>query len=132
MIGKSMIGRGPARAATVLAGLLVLIAAVLLFMSLTTLAANSQGMMKSGQERTLIGEIVAVDNVNNITVLTLRSDDLGEYPSDTVSIFLNARTGVLICNSGDSAQDLTAYRDAIVTYHELAGFAVADTVYEQC
>ena len=131
MIGKQIIRRGPARTATVLAGMLVLLAAVLLATSLTQ-AAISQGMTKGGEERTLKGEVIAVDNVNNINVLTLRSDEIGKYPNDTMNIFLKPSTTVKICNAREPARDINVSRNAMIRYHELAGFAVADSVSERC
>ena len=64
----------------------------------------------------LQGEIVAVDNLNHITTLTLRSEDIGNFPNDTMSIFLNRDTKVKVCIASEPAKDINVHRKAEIEY----------------
>ena len=130
MIGNSISRKRSSEEKYLLAGSVVLIVASLFVLSLTS-TALTQGMMMSEKE-SLTGEIVAVDNSHNLKTLTIRSDEIGQYPNDTVNIFLSKDTDVKLCTMNDPAEDITVSRDVTIMYHEVSGLAVADRVSEQC
>jgi hypothetical protein len=76
----------------------------------------------------LSGSIVGISNVNNMQVVTLR---LGNFPQDTLNIFLNKDAKFQVCNESRPLA-WTEGREATVTYHELGGLAIADSIYEKC
>ncbi len=94
--------------------------------------AFSVGMMPGGDERTLQGEVIAVDNGMAIGTVTLESNQLGRYPNNDVNIFLNQTSRVKVCGKETSSNDINVGKNATVTYHELGGVAVADSVTERC
>ncbi len=83
-------------------------------------------------EDSLKGEIVAMDTVNHIQTLTVRSDEIGGFPNDKLNIFLNKNTTVTMCSEKEPAKDLKVGRSATIEYHESGGVPVADAVSEQC
>ena len=113
-----------------LTGLVVIIVTALLVLSLANTAFTKE-MMQS-EKGPLTGEIVAVDNGYDLQMLTVRSDQIGQYPNDTMNIFLNKNTNVNICSAQEPTADITVNRTATIMYHEVAGLAVADRVMEKC
>ena len=130
MIGTSIRRKISSNAMYLLVGSVVSIVTALLVLSVTS-TALSQGMMP-GDKDSLTGEIMAVDNSHNLKTLTIRSDEIGQFPNDTVNIFLSKDTDVKLCTMNDPAEDIMVSRDVIITYHEVSGLAVADSVSEQC
>jgi hypothetical protein len=127
---RNMLTRGSAKAAMLLTGFFVLIAAAFFVLSSAN-TAFTLGSMQGG-EKTLKGEIVAMDNGHHIRTLTLRSDEIGRYPNDKLNIFLNKDTKVKVCGMREPAKDINVSRNATIRYHELGGVAVANSVSERC
>jgi hypothetical protein len=119
-----------AGSATLLTGLIVLIAAALMVLSFTN-TAFTWGNMQQG-EKAVKGEVVAVDNMRHLTVLTVRSNEAGRYSNEEIHIFLNPYGTAKVCTATEPAKDIMARRNATIKYHELGGLAVADSVSERC
>ena len=109
---------------------LAVLVAVLFVLSFAS-APLAQGSMM-GDRSSLKGEIVAIDNVHNAQTMTLRSQYVGQFPNDTLNIFLHKDTKLKICDASKPLKDLSVDRNANVTYHEVGGVAVADSISEQC
>jgi hypothetical protein len=129
MIRALFTKKGPAGAATLLTGLIVLIAAALMVLSFTTRAFTS-GTMQQG-EKAVKGEVVSIDNMGHLTVLTVRPNEAG-FTNGQMHIYLNPYAKEKICKASEPAKDLKASRSATIKYHELGGLAVADSVSERC
>ncbi len=114
-----------------LAGFLVLVLAALFVISLssTALALRSQQQSERGS---LKGEIVAVDTMNHVRTVTLRSSAIGKYPNDEVNVFLNNDTKINVCNAKEPYGDLKTGKNAVIMYQEIGGVPVARSVSEQC
>jgi hypothetical protein len=112
-----------------LAVLFIMTVASLFIMSFTT-AALAQGNMQ-GDRGSLKGEIVAIDNVHNVKTLTLRSEQW-QFPNDTLNIFVHKDTKFNLCSESKPLKDMGVDRNATVTYHEVGGVAVADSISEHC
>ena len=111
---------------------LTLSATALFLLSLTMTAAAVQGAR--GAAHTLSGKITAVDVSRPTKTLTLQSAALGlSAPDNEINIFLNDKTVVQMCYAAKaSPKDLKAGAIMQVTYHEIAGMAVADFIYKPC
>ena len=120
-----------AKAATLLAGFIVLIAAALMVLYFTNTAFTRESM-QGGEKVALKGEVVAIDNMRHLTVLTVQSNEIGQFPNDQMHIFLNPYTTAKICKATEPAKDIKVSRSATIKYHELGGLAVADSVSERC
>ncbi len=131
MIRNIFTKKGSAKTAMLLTGFIILIAAALIVLSFTN-TAFTRGSMQTGEKVALKGEIVTVDNGHHLRTLTLRSDEIGRYPSDKLNIFLNQGTKVKVCGMREPAKDIRVSRNATIVYHELGGLAVADSVSERC
>ncbi len=94
-------------------------------------AALANGSMQSGAT-TLNGEVVAVDNVHNDKIVTLQSNQIGQFPNDKLNIFLGQNANIKVCNVKEPFKDIKVGRDANVKYHEMRGIAVADSISERC
>lgn len=129
MTNKSRSKKGAGKTMHLLTGFLVLLVTAIIAISYAniTLAAGE------GQKDTVQGEVVAVDNLHHIRMLTLRSEEIGNFPNDSLNIFLNQNTIVKVCNKREPSKDIGVSRDATVTYHEVRGWLpVANTVSEHC
>jgi len=131
MIGNSISRKRSSRAIYLVTGSFVLVVATFLVFTVIN-TGLSQAMMMQGDKDSLTGEIVAVDNSHNLKTLTIRSDEIGQYPNDTVNIFLSKDTDVKLCTMNDPAEDIIVSRDVTIVYHEVSGLAIADSVSEQC
>ncbi len=130
---RAIFTKGPARAATLLTGLIVLIAAALIVLSFANTAFTfTRGSMQGGEKVALKGEVVAIDNMRHLTVLTVQSNEIGRFPNDRINIFLKPYTMAKICKVTEPAKDIKVNRNATIKYHELGGLAVADSVSERC
>ncbi|HXY61471.1 MAG TPA: hypothetical protein VEJ22_00930 [Nitrospirota bacterium] len=129
MSGNSISRKRASKAIYLLTGSVVLIVAAFLVLALTN-TALTQSMM--GDKDSLTGQIVAVDDSHNLKTLTIISDELGKYPTDTITIFLSKGTDVKLCTMNDPAEESMVTRDVTIEYHEVSGLAVADSVSEQC
>lgn len=111
---------------------LVLLAAAFFLMSLAATTAAVEGAR--GKAETVTGEITAIDGSHPTKSLTLQSSEFGlSAPNDTMNIFINEKTGVQICyGARKSFEDLKPGAKMQVTYHEIAGLAVADFIYKPC
>jgi hypothetical protein len=109
--------------ACILAGLFV---ALILVLSYSRTALAQQSLQEN--RGSLGGQIVGIRTVNNMPAVTLR---LGAVQNDTLTIFLNKDTKLQVCNESYPLM-WTVNHDATVTYHELGGVAVADSIYEKC
>jgi hypothetical protein len=152
-IMRTIIKKGAAHSVILWAGFLILIIAVLVLPSMTNMAFSMDGMQR-GAENTLYGEVVAVDNTRNLTVLTVQpdnidtllnnqmnlfvnpytvqSDNIVMFPNDEINIFVNPHSMVKICSVDEPARDVKVIQEVTITYHEVAGLAVADSVKEHC
>ena len=122
----------PGKEARILAGIIValVVAIFALFNANSTLAAGS---MQTGQKDTVQGEIVAVDNLHHMRMLTVRSEKIGNFPNDRLNIFLSRNAKVNICNEREPSKDISVSKNAVIIYHEVRGWLpVADAISEQC
>jgi hypothetical protein len=87
-----------------------------------------------GRADSITGKITAVDVAHPTKSLTLQSSELGlSAPNNEMNIFLNDKTIVQMCYAArSSSDDLKPGVKAQVTYHEIAGLAVADFIYKPC
>ncbi len=132
MTNKSRVRKKSDKATRILTGFFVLLVSAIFTMSFTN-TTSAAGSMQGGQNETVNGEVVAVDNLHHIGILTLRSEGFGNFPNDRMNIFLDRNTTVKICNEREPSKDIDVSRDATVTYHEVRGWLpVADAVTEQC
>jgi hypothetical protein len=113
-------------------GLIIPIVAVMM----SALFASSAVALASRQtihEHALRGEVVAVDNLHHINMLTLESTKIGQYPNDQLNIFMNKNTSVKVCNERTAEHDIKVSHTATVRYHEVQGLLpLADYVMEKC
>jgi hypothetical protein len=112
-------------------GLVVLIIAALFTLSFTE-AAFTQGTMLGNEQGYLKGEVIAVNAGHQWRTLTLRSDEIGQYPNDTLNVFLSQNANVKICGMSEPANDIAVGRNVTITYHEVGGMTVATSVSEHC
>jgi hypothetical protein len=144
---------GSAQRLTLRAVLLVLIVSAIVLSTMTSIAFSMQRLPR-GAENTIYGEVVAVSNSKNLTVLTVLpdnidtflndqmnlfvnpysfgSENIGTVPNSQMNIFLNPYATVKICNVNEPAKDIMVIHEATITYHEMEGLTVADSVKEQC
>jgi hypothetical protein len=131
MIGRLDIsGKRPATAARLLSVFFVAVVAALFVLSFGITAFAAGGMQ--GDRGSFKGEIVAINHLHNSNTLTLQSSQIGQYPNDTMNIFVNRDTKVKVCSASEPFKDMKVDHSAAVTYHELGGLAVADSISEQC
>jgi hypothetical protein len=132
MTNKSRFRKKSDKAALFLTGFFVLLVSAIFVMSLTS-TTSVAGSMQVGQNDTVKGEVVAVDNLHHIGMMTVRSEGIGNFPNDKLNIFLDENTTVKICNEREPSKDIDVSRNATVTYHEVRGWLpVADAVSEHC
>jgi hypothetical protein len=103
--------------------------AVLFFMSFMNEGLAQGSMLDKG---TVKGEVVAIDNAHNMRTMTLRSDQIGQFPNNELNLFLNHDTTFKVCNANEPFKDMSVDRTATVTYHEVGGVAVANSISEHC
>ena len=109
----------------------MIVVAILLSISLVGVTIAKAG--SEHMESTIQGEVVAVDNLHSMKMLTLRSDEIGAFPNDSLNIFLDSNTKVMVCNAPVSAEDINVSRNASVTYHEVRDWlVVADKITQGC
>ncbi len=114
-----------------LTSIFVLFAAAFVVLSFAAAASNESSLQS--EKSMLAGEVIAVDHVHNLQTLTLRSDEIGQFPSgNKLNIYLTPKTEVVVCDRYLPAKDITVNSNATVTYHEERGLAVADSIAEQC
>ncbi len=131
MIGKfETYEKGSTLAARLITKFFVVVVAVLLATSFTG-AAFARGGLQT-ERGSLKGEIVTIDHANNLKTVTLRSSQVGQFPNDELNIFLTKDTKIKVCNSLEPFKDMRVDHSATVTYHELGGMAVADSISERC
>lgn len=113
---------------------LVLLITAIFAISYANFALAAGSMQKGQKDNTVRGEVVAVDNLHhNIRMLTLRSENMGNFPNDSFNIYLNHSTTVKICSERKPSKDINVNGNATVTYHEVRGWLpVADAVTERC
>jgi hypothetical protein len=111
-------------------GLALLAVAVLFVMSFVNLPSVQAKLI--GDRGTISGEVTAVDNLPHMGVLTLQSSQIGRFPNDTLNIFTNNKTKVMVCKAYEPLKDLKVDHNARVAYHEVGGVAVAKTITEKC
>jgi len=132
MFVQSKTKKSSSKTATALVVLYVLFVAVVLVGSFT-MTSYAIGCLYGGQKGIVQGEVVTVDKLHNIGMLTLRSDEIGSFPNDRLNIFLTPNTMVKVCDTSEPARGLSVSRNATVTYHEVQGLLpVADVVSERC
>ncbi len=116
-----------------LTALLVLLFTLILIVSFANSTLASWGNKQAGQKDTLQGEVVAVDHLHHMGMLTLQSYKIGQFPNDQLNIFMNKDTSVKICNKREPEKDIKVSRNATVTYHEVQGLLpLAYSVREKC
>ena len=129
MIRNSMTKKSSFEPIYLLIGFVVLTVAALFVLSFTN-TAFTEGMAEG--EGPLTGEVIAVDSGPHLGTLTLRSDEIGQYPNDKLNIFLSKDTEVKACDMSEPGKDIAVGRDVMIEYHEVGGLAVADSVAERC
>lgn len=93
----------------------------------------AEGSMQTGQDKNVTGEVVSIDNLHDLRMVTLRSESIGTFPNDRLNIFVNKNTKVEVCNAREPFKDIGIDRNATVTYHEVKGLLpVADSISEKC
>ncbi len=118
------------RSMGLVASILVLTAAfVAATLALPALAGPSG---PSESSRTVQGEIVAVDNSGYMTVITVLSPQIGQFPNNEMNIFANRGTTAKVCNMREPAKNVPVDNSATIIYHEMGGVAVADSISERC
>ncbi len=117
-------------AAGIAAAILVLIAVSFVTISLVRPALAAPVLPDSGIN-TLQGRIVAVDNSGYMTILTVRSPEIGRYPNNEMNVFTNDETVAKICSSREPAKDVRT-GNATISYQEVGGVAVARSISERC
>ncbi len=114
-----------------LAGFVLLILGAFVVLSYAVAASNQYVM--PNEKTMLTGEIVAFSQARQLQILTLRSNEIGQFPFDNkMNVYLTKGTEVVICDKDQPAKDITVNREATVTYHEVRGLAVADSIAERC
>ncbi len=132
MIEKLINGRGTTRVEKITIGFLVLLI-VVIFGAFYATRAIAIGSSRAGHEATLKGEVVVVDNLHKMGMLSLRSNEIGQYPNDRLNIFMNKDTKVKVCSEREPQNDIKVSHNATVTYHEVQGLLpLADSVTEKC
>jgi len=132
MIKKSITRREHVKAFNLLSGLVALLI-VLSFSTSFTNSAFAIGSRQAIQKDTLTGEVVVVDNLHHLGMLTLQSSKIGQFPNDQLNIFMNKTTSVKVCSEREPEKDIKVNHKAIVTYHEVQGLLpLADSVSEKC
>ncbi len=132
MIKKLITAKGAGRATNFLTGVLVLLFTLVLIVSFANSTLAGWGK-QAEQKDTLQGEVVAVDNLHHMGMLTLQSYKIGQFPNDQLNIFMNKDTSVKICDKREPGKDLKVSRNATITYHEVQGLLpLADSIAEKC
>jgi len=131
MIRNSMTRKIPFELIYLLTGFLVLAVATITVLSFAN-TAFTMGTMQEKDMGSLNGEVTMVDSGIHWRTLTLRSDEIGRYPNDTLNIFLSPDTKVEICGMSEPGNDISVSSNVTITYHEVGGVAVADSVAERC
>ncbi len=133
MIKKLITTKGAGRATNLLTAGLVLLFTLILSVSFANSTFAGWGSKQAEQKDTLRGEVVAVDNLHHMGMLTLQSYKIGQFPNDQLNIFMNKDTSVKICNKREPEKDIKVSHNATVTYHEVQGLLpLADSVAEKC
>jgi hypothetical protein len=112
--------------------ILTVSASVLFLLSFASAVPAVEGAW--GPADTISGKITAVDVAHPTKSLTLQSSESGlSAPNNEMNIFLTEKTVVQMCYAArSSSEDLKPGVKAQVTYHEIAGLAVADFIYKPC
>ncbi len=131
MMNRMRKDRPTVRVAMYLTWLLVLVLTTALFFTFTGIAF-SMSAMPSGAKDTLKGEVISVDNGIAVGTVTVESSHIGRYPNNDLNVFVNQATKVNVCGRETTANGLNAGRNAIVTYHEVGGVPLADSITERC
>jgi len=111
---------------------IALILAVMVVGSVATMTFAENNALPGANDKILRGEVVSIDNAQPLGVLTLRSSAIGIFPNDTINVFVTKDTKMETCKVTEPLKNAGVKPSAMVTYHELGGFAVADSVLEQC
>ena len=118
-------------AARILTDIIVLIAVALVVVSFVETAFAAVPLQGS-RTNALNGEIVAVDNVGYVTILTSRSAQIGAFPNNELNIFTNQNTMVKICKEREPVRAIIIGSNATITYHKEGEVAVANKISERC
>ncbi len=122
--------KGTVRVARLFALFSVMTLAVIFLLSFTTPAFAQVSM--GGEWGTIKGEIMSIDHLQNATILTLMSSQMGQFPGNKLNIILTPDTKVQACKDSEPINDLSVSSNATVMYHDLGGIAVAELISEQC
>jgi hypothetical protein len=132
MIINSINPKGTATKLGLFTGFLVLAITAIFAASMENATFADTSMLK-GQENAVTGEVITVENLNHLDMVTLRSEEIGKFPNDRLNTFLNRDSVVTVCNVSEPSRDIGVGRNVMVTYHEVRGLLpVADSVREQC
>ena len=118
--------------ANLLIGFLVMTVAVLLATSFTGMALASGRMQ--GDEGFFKGEVVAVDTSHRTPSIT--PNEAGKLspvnPNAELNIFVTNNSNLMMCKANKPLRDIKVGDKVTVSYHELAGLAVADRISKPC
>jgi hypothetical protein len=114
-------------AAKLLSGIFAVLAAALLLASFAGAGMTTESVQ--GNADILYGKVASVDTSHATKSLTLFSNETSE---PIMNIFVDDNTAVKTCDADKSLHDIRVGNDVQVTYHELAGLAVADFIYKGC
>jgi hypothetical protein len=134
MTSNARLRNGSRKEMRIVMGVFAVLVTAIIVVSYSNSVFAAGNMQNSQMENILRGEIVAVDNLHHsMRMLTLRSEGIGDFPNDSLNIFLGPSTTVKICSEREPSRDINVGRNATVTYHEVRGWLpVADAVSEHC
>ncbi len=120
------------RSGNILVVFIAVTLALFLVTSFTGVAFARSNMQ--GHEGIVKGEIVSVDTSHKTPTLTL--NEAGKLspanPNAELNIFLTNKTNLKMCKAEKPLKDFKAGEKVSVSYHELAGLAVADRISKPC
>ncbi len=129
---RMMIQRTMSSRAGVLIGLLVAALALLVVVSVTGVA-SARGNMKT-HEGFVNGEVISMDSSHSTSDITLNEGPKGSpaNPNMELNVFLNDKTKIETCKTNMSSRSIEVGDKVSISYHEVAGLAVADRISKSC
>ncbi len=104
----------------------VMAALLLLFLTTPTFSAMR---VSAGSNSTLEGRVVAVQNMSDLTVLTIQTK---KGIGNDVNVLVAPYTKAQVCSYSRHAMDINPGNNAVIKYHMLSGLTVADKIVEKC
>ncbi len=129
---RMMIQRTMSSSAGVLIGILVATLAVLIVASMTGIA-SARGNMNT-HESSVKGEVISMDSSHSTPDITLNEAPKASpaNPNKELNVFLSNHTKITTCKAKMASKSIEAGDKVSVSYHEVAGLAVADRISKSC